>query len=258
VARVQTCLEIQNQVTRAGLPCAKPLTAATELDDLVVHAEQWRPGGRVRPEDGLEHATDSAQALATVMRVTMAADQEPRTVEPNPIWVRWNHAATSPWPRSDIVDAQQASTGITLPTWLEELQLRIHARLRQTSLPLVIGHADWEAQNLRWDGQSIHTVHDWDSLAALPEAALVGAAAGAFASTDPPTLVPVASSERFLAAYQDAFGRRLTEEEVEIAWAASMYTAAHNARGEVLFNNPLVASDALRAQAAERLRRAGA
>ena len=89
-------------------------------------------------------------------------------------------------------------------------------------LPLVIGHADWEAQNLRWDGEAIHTIHDWDSLAALPEAAVVGAAAGAFASTNTPTLAPLASSESFLAAYEDAAGRRFTSEEIEVAWAASM------------------------------------
>jgi hypothetical protein len=34
-------------------------------------------------------------------------------------------------------------------------------------------------------------VHDWDSLAWQPEAALVGAASGSFASAGPPTLAPI-------------------------------------------------------------------
>jgi hypothetical protein len=53
-------------------------------------------------------------------------------------------------------------------------------------------------------------------------------------------------------------GGGFTAEEREIAWAASLWTAAHNARWEVLHGDPPVTGDALRAQAAERLRRANA
>jgi hypothetical protein len=209
----------------------------------------------VRQDDGPEHAAQSAQVLAAVIEVTLAVGRPSRSLRPNPVWVRWEHSGPGAWPRFDLVDAQQARTGIALPQWLEEIQRRIRGRLSRTRLPLVIGHADWEAQNLRWEGHTIHTVHDWDSLAVLPEAGVVGAAAGAFASTDVPTLAPLASSEAFLAAYQDAAGRHFTSEELEVAWAASMYPAAHNARGEVLFGNRRVAGDALHAQAEERLRR---
>jgi len=107
-------------------------------------------------------------------------------------------------------------------------------------------------------GHQIQTIYDWDSLAAIPEAAVVGAAAGAFASTDLPTLAPLTSSETFLDAYEAAARRRFTSDEVEVAWAASMYPVAHNARGEILFGQPPVAGEALRAQADERLRRARA
>jgi hypothetical protein len=46
--------------------------------------------------------------------------------------------------------------------------------------------------------------------------------------------------------------------EQEIAWAASLWTAADNARWEALNGDTPVSCDALRAQAAERLRRAHA
>jgi hypothetical protein len=101
-------------------------------------------------------------------------------------------------------------------------------------------------------------VHDWDSLAWQPEAALAGAASGAFANDSPPTLAPIASSAAFLSAYQDFRGRRFTVEEREIAWAASLWAAAHNARWEALLGDPPVSGDAVRVQAAERLRRANA
>lgn len=46
--------------------------------------------------------------------------------------------------------------------------------------------------------------------------------------------------------------------EPEIAWAASVWMAAYNAREEALYGAAPVGRDALRAQAAERLRRAHA
>jgi hypothetical protein len=46
--------------------------------------------------------------------------------------------------------------------------------------------------------------------------------------------------------------------EQEVAWAASLWMAAYNAREEALFDATQVGRDALRAQAAERLRRARA
>ena len=87
---------------------------------------------------------------------------------------------------------------------------------------------------------------------------LAGAASGAFASASPPTLAPIESSAEFLSAYQDHRGRRFTAEEQEIAWAASLWAAVHNARWEALHGDPPVSGAAVAAQAAERLRRAGA
>jgi hypothetical protein len=92
----------------------------------------------------------------------------------------------------------------------------------------------------------------------MPEAAVVGAASGAFASAETPTLAPLDSSEAFLIAYQERTGRAFTQDEIEVAWAASVWTATHNARAEALFGQPPVAGAPLRAQAHERLARANA
>jgi hypothetical protein len=49
-----------------------------------------------------------------------------------------------------------------------------------------------------------------------------------------------------------------TAVEQEIAWAASVWMAAYNAREQALFGAPQLSGDALRIQPAERLRRADA
>ena len=58
-------------------------------------------------------------------------------------------------------------------------------------------------------------------------------------------------------AYQDIQGRLFTAAEQEIAWAASLWMAAYNI-WEALHGESPLSGDALRAQAAERLRRANA
>jgi hypothetical protein len=125
-------------------------------------------------------------------------------------------------------------------------------------LPYVLGHGDFEAQNLRWKDFELWAVHDWDSLAWLPEAALVGAASAVFASAQAPTLAPLESSEAFLGAYQDRRGHRFTREEEEVAWAASLLPAVHDAREEALLPRPPETTTPLFQQAEERLRRANA
>jgi hypothetical protein len=66
------------------------------------------------------------------------------------------------------------------------------------------------------------------------------------------------SSEAFLIAYQARRGRRFSTEETEVAWAASLWTAVHNARAEYRCGTDAVAGRALALQYRERLARAGA
>ena len=60
-----------------------------------------------------------------------------------------------------------------------------------------------------------------------------------------------------LPVYLDIRGRLFTPVEQEIAWAASLWSAAYNV-WEALHGETPLSGDALRAQAAERLRRADA
>lgn len=134
----------------------------------------------------------------------------------------------------------------------------VRDRLLSAALPPVLGHADWESHNLRWNGAKAHVVHDWDSVAWMPEAALAGLAAGGFASVGQPVLAPLESSVAFLDAYELRRGRALSSEERAVAWAASLWLATHNARMEAQYAKPALATNCLIRQAATRLRLAAA
>lgn len=251
--RTASCVAAQLHLADHGFPCARPLTPVTHVGELAVNAEEWRPGGQMRRGDSAAEARLSAAAFAR-----LSAELEPVLVAPplpNPYWLDWDHGGKDLWPAKPFLEERDQSL---VPDFVVDCVTRATARLRAADLPCVLGHADFEAQNLRWRGSDLWTVFDWDSLAWMPEAALVGAASGSFASTEVPTLAPLDSSTAFVAAYQSSRGRRFSPEEIEVAWAASIWPAGHNARGEALFDSAPAAGRPLREQAAERLRRAGA
>jgi hypothetical protein len=251
--RAVSCVAAQARLARRGFPCARPLTPVVSVGSLAVHAEEFRPGGEVLHGDSPDVAVRNAEVFARMM--AELADAKIAPPLPNPPWVRWDHADSGAWPAIDFLDSRDQSV---VPAYLADMAERARQRLLAGGLPRVLGHADFEAQNLRWHGRQVWTVHDWDSLAWQPEAALAGAASGSFASDGPPTLAPIESSEAFLATYQARRGRLFTAVEQEIAWAASVWMAAYNAREEALRGDITVCRDALSAQAAERLRRAHA
>jgi hypothetical protein len=252
--RASSCVAVQRKLAANGFPCARPLTAVTFRDGFAVHAEEWRPGGEVLRGDGPDVAERSATLLADLMTRLSRATASPPL--PNPEWVRWGHDGPGVFPANERHDARVPR--VPVPAWIDEVARRTRAKLLRPGLPCVVGHADWETQNLRWIGEEPHAVYDWDSLASLPEAAIVGAAAGAFASAEVPTLAPVASSVVFLDTYQRERGRAFNAAELEIAWGASIWPALHNARGEVLHQVGRIAFTALEQQADERLALAGA
>ncbi|HET6287951.1 MAG TPA: phosphotransferase [Amycolatopsis sp.] len=251
--RVQSCIAAQTWLADRGFPCPRPLTSAVAVGALTVHAEEFRPGGEPLPGDSPDVAVRYAAVFARLMAGLVDLVVPPPL--PNPRWSRWDHPDPGVWPSIGFLDELDQSA---VPAYVVDTASRVRERLLAADLPRVLGHADFEAQNLRWHGTEVWSVHDWDSLGWQPEAALVGAASGVFPKTGPARLPPIESSAAFVTAYQDLRGRRFTEEEQEVAWAAGLWTAMHDLRWEALHGKDLKAGDAVRAQAAERLRLANA
>lgn len=250
--RAAVCVEAQRALAELGFPCPRPLTEVTFHDGQAVHAEEWCPGGDVRIGDD----PTTAAAFGRLFAVAQAATESVPAVAPlpNPPWIDWSADIAFPqlWWQQDWVRTAPMPEIIW---WSVD---RLRRRLRSCELPPTLGHADWETQNIRWSGGEAWVVHDWDSLAWLPEAALVGAAAGSFASNGAPTLAPIESSATFLAEYQAGRGRTFGREEIEIAWAASLWPAIFNARTQLMYDLPPVALRAVEAQASQRLELASA
>src|SRR5437868_2173070 len=165
------------------------------MPDLPIWADEWC------------QAVLGARPLAVLVRRLAALDLDPPL--PNPEWVRW-----------DAMPERQV--GAAVPAWIDDTIRRVQAKLAGCDLPHVLGHADWEAQNVRWRHGEAYAVHDWDSLAWLPEAAIAGSAAGIFASHGGTALASLESSEALLDAYETGRGAPFSPYETEIPRAPSI------------------------------------
>jgi Phosphotransferase enzyme family len=251
--RIAACVEVQRHMFRAGYPCPQPLTGAVpfSLGD-VATGEVYVPGGAMLP--GAGHAARAfAEAFAWLIRLA-PRPAEVAALDPAPPWAAWNHAGDGLWPHPEDPDLNLNE--VAGPEWIDEAGRRARDRLRTTKSEAVIGHCDWLAGNLRWNGDALLVVHDWDSMTADSEAALAGFAAALYPADSADELATIEDTERFLAAYCQARGRDLTADELECSWAAGVWTRAYDAKEQHATGQPITSLS--EDEARERLRRAGA
>src|SRR5688572_25269411 len=144
-SRAASCVAAQARLAERGFPCARPLTPVVGVGALAVHAEDLRPGGEVLHGDSPDMALRCAEVFARLMAELAGVIVAPPL--PNPPWVRWDETGSGTWPAMDFLDDLDQSV---VSEHIGEAAERARGRLLTASLPCVLGHADFEAQNLRW------------------------------------------------------------------------------------------------------------
>jgi hypothetical protein len=224
--RIADCIAVQAHLARAGFPCPAPLTAVTQAGGLAVTAETLMPGGSQLPAEG------GAAPFAALLAYLIGSAPGPAAVPalaPSPPWTAWDHRAVRLWPDRDDQGGDLNDT--PGPAWVDDAARRVRERLNASAAPACIGHGDWESQNIRWAAGQPLAVHDWDSVIAQPEPAIVGLAAAVWpAGGAPGEAATVAQSQEFIADYQLAAGRQWTRREVQDAWAAGLWVRLFNAK----------------------------
>jgi hypothetical protein len=247
--RVLACLDVQMYLFANGYPCPQPLAGPALVSGGLVTAEAY-----VEPGEAFSgHDAASSFAGALQRMIALTSKTEPRlSLDPPPPWLGWLHRGDALWPDAD--DLQDDLNAIEMPV-ADDVARRVASLLKSTTLPRVVGHCDWWPANVQWRNGELHVVHDWDSLAHLPEAALAGGASVLYtsASTASATL---AESEAFLAAYEASRGRAWSEEERAVAWAAGLWNLAFDAKKDAVRGGG-ASLQRLEAEAEARLRLAG-
>jgi hypothetical protein len=249
--RIAACVNVQRRMFESGYPCPEPLSGAAPFGDGVATAEVYVPGGAVLP--GAEHASRaSAEAFARLIGLAPRPADVP-ALDPAPSWAAWNHAEAGLWPRSEEYDIDLNE--VAGPEWIDQAGRWARDRLRAGAAGAVIGHCDWLASNLRWNGDELLVVHDWDSAAADSEAVLVGFAAGLHSTVSPDEHATIEETGKFLDAYSDARGQPFSADELQRSWAAGVWTRAYDAKCQYAAGQAVVSLSGKEAR--ERLRRAG-
>jgi hypothetical protein len=249
--RIAACVEVQRRLFESGYPCPEPLGGPFPFGDGVATAEVYVPGGAVLPS--AERASWLfAEAFARLIRLAPRPAEVP-ALDPAPSWAAWNHAEAGLWPRPEDYDIDLNEAGG--PEWIDQAGRHARDRLRAGASGAVIGHCDWLAGNLRWNGDELLVVHDWDSAAADSEAALAGFAAALYPTASPDEFATVGETGEFLDAYGDARGQPFSADELQLSWAAGVWTRAYEAKCEHATGEAVVSLS--KQQARERLRRAG-
>ena len=237
--RTAACEAAHRLVHDHGIDCPALLAGPEPMGDspgMVVTAEKWRADGAIWPADDPAGCYGRLQARV----VAACTGLDPALLAPPPPWLAYDHDRPD---RRSVPEPTLAwdpeRVRLQLPPGLVTTAERARNRLLATTLPEVVGHAELSGVHIRWldgpHGQPAPIVHGWEELAARPEAVLVGCLAANYNELpNESRIAPVAQGRRVLAAYQSESGRSFSDEEAEVAWAASAWVGCYNAALEHL------------------------
>jgi hypothetical protein len=160
--RLHGCAAVHRQLFERGFPCPEPILDLEPMDGLVASAEAMMRGGNLYPRSG-RSPVPFASALARLVSLAPLVAEVP-SLEPPPPWTAPDLGAAVLWPAPDDRDVDLNSVGG--PEWIDEAGRAAKTRLAASGSPLVVGHADWYTGNLRWRGDDLYAVWDWDSVIA--------------------------------------------------------------------------------------------
>jgi hypothetical protein len=120
--------------------------------------------------------------------------------------------------------------------WIDDAARQARRTLTTTTLPLVVGHLDWRVQNLGFHHGRLTAIYDWDSVALVPEAALVGVTSVVH-PVDwrlglPDPLPSLTQLDGFVTDYELARGEPFDDAHHEILAAAQLWIASYGARSQ--------------------------
>jgi hypothetical protein len=221
--RLIGCGQAQEALASAGYPCPRLLVPPIIFGPgLLISAETYLPSGPL---------TDPDPDVMAALLHRLIDPAPPLCIEP-PAWAYPDHQSTGRWPHTQ---GDRHLDTDRLPEWLADLTDAVRAAALAWDVPEVVGHCDFEAQNLGVSG----VVYDMDSLASRPEAFHAGLAAAVWCADEGDLCAAdLRQSAAFLAAYERHRGASFTSEESGIAWLAGLWVDCYNSAAEIEADRP--------------------
>jgi hypothetical protein len=220
---------VQTRLAAAGFPAPEPVLGPERLAVGVAIVESLLDAGE--RADAHDPAVRRAVAAGLARFV-----EEARTLAGVPGLRRLREGMDRLWavPHDPRFDFPGTAHGAE---WIDRLAAEAEGELERTGAgDMVLGHADWRVEHLRFAGGALAAVYDWDSLALGREPELAAAAAHAFTvdwSLDEfPGFPSPEESLAFIGDYEHARGAPFTPAERRTADVALVRSLAYGARCE--------------------------
>ncbi|HEV7689429.1 MAG TPA: hypothetical protein VGO52_01330 [Hyphomonadaceae bacterium] len=231
-------VHIQSALAEAGYPAPKVLAGLSALGAGMAMLMAFDRSGEASDvrKPGVRDAM--ARGLAEFIGAAAGYHSEDlpdwRVRPDEPLW---------PKPHNVLFDFEKTTAGAE---WIDAIAAPARERMKSAASPLVVGHGDWSAKNMRMEmtrtGETkIAVVYDWDSVMLAPETFVVGSAAAHFPVTwelpVPETPEP-GEMAAFVSVYEDARGRKFSQSDLEEIAAYATFSRAYKARCEHCGDGP--------------------
>jgi hypothetical protein len=220
VGRVQARLEA------TGFPCPTPVLGPVQAGPALAMVESRLPDPGMRVLEGTDDLAASATGLADL--IDRCRSVEAGGLADHPMRA---DSGLYPTPHNPLFDF---TADVERAAWIDELAAAA-IRGRLGGGPVLIGHTDWSARNIRVEHGTLVAAYDWDSVALVAEPTIVGQAAATWRSTgeaDDPIAPDAGEVLEYLAAYERAAGTTFDENEVRATLASALWVLAYTARCE--------------------------
>lgn len=226
--RLQEIVRLQSLVaTRLGL-APQVVAGPAPLGHGFATVEEYVDRGSIRNGHEAPVREALARSLRSVIEYLTAA--APAAALPASLMTSAPPDALWPRPHSKLFDFEATRQGAE---YIDELAAAARARMHPVGAR-VVGHSDWRAEHVRFEGDRPVVAFDWESLCEEREAALVGITAHMFcADWSREEVAPTPSTEEaraFVAEYQAAAGRAFSPAERALCGAAFAYSVAYTSR----------------------------
>jgi hypothetical protein len=224
---LQVVCQIQQTLAEQGFPAPRLVLMPMLYANSLVSVEQLLDCGENSDAHDPEIRRAMAHGLAEQIRFAQPFYQSnlPRSrFYPNQLWEK---------PHNALFDFERTRQGAE---WIDRIAAQAQTVLQSYDAPLVVGHMDWSAKNMRFQNGQLSAVYDWDSLRLEHELVIVGNAAKGFLVTwyvEAGELVPTPEEmQQFVRDYEAARSQTFTAAELRVITAAFIYSMAYTARCE--------------------------
>jgi Phosphotransferase enzyme family len=221
--------KVQKYLAAQGYPCPRPVAAPLPLAHGLATIDELIDEGMFR--DGHEPVIRQAIAMALFQHIRLLQNGEQRGIDLTPFDLRLPPDVLWPKPHHAIFNFEATRDGAE---WIDALAWKVKQVLEQAELTPVLAHNDFSANQMRFVGNQLRIVYDWDSLTLSSELISVGKTAASFTYTEQPGLSKSGTTEEdthaFLADYEAVRQKPFTASEQKIIQACILSRKLYGAR----------------------------